>query len=354
MNKFIKIGGRKIGRNYPPFVIAEISANHNGSIEDAKTLINLAKKSGADAVKIQTYRPDTITLNSRLPDFMISEGLWAGKSLFELYEQAHTPWEWHEELFDHARINEIILFSTPFDLSSVDLLESFSSPAYKIASFEIADLRLISYVARAGKPMIISTGMASKDEISDAVNAAAKGGCKEIALLHCVSGYPTPHIDFNLKTIEDLEATFGCVVGLSDHCLSNVPAFTSVGLGSSIIEKHFTIDRSRGGADDSFSLQPDDLCELCSGIRMAWESLGIVDYGLKTSEQQNIKFRRSLYFVRDVKAGNIITPDDIRSIRPGYGISPKFYEFIIGKRIKKSVNQFQPVTFDLISGINDE
>lgn len=354
MNKFIKIGNRKIGRNYPPFVIAEISANHNGSIEDAKILINLAKKNGADAVKIQTYRPDTITLNSRLPDFMIDEGLWAGKSLFELYEEAHTPWEWHEELFNHAKLNELILFSTPFDLSSVDLLESLSTPAYKIASFEIADLRLISYVAKTGKPMIISTGMASKDEISDAVNAAVEGGCREVALLHCVSGYPAPHTDFNLKTIEDLENTFGCVVGLSDHCLSNVPAFASIGMGSSIVEKHFTINRSRGGADDSFSLEPVDLYELCSGIRMAWESLGVVDYRLKTSELPNIKFRRSLYFVRDMDAGNIITADDIRSVRPGYGVSPKFYDFIIGKPIKKSVNKFQPVTFDLIPGVHDE
>lgn len=354
MNKSIKIGNRKIGRNYPPFVIAEISANHNGSIEDAKILIDLAKKNGADAVKIQTYRPDTITLNSRLPDFMIAEGLWAGKSLFELYEEAHTPWEWHEELFKHAKLNEIILFSTPFDLSSVDLLESLSAPAYKIASFEITDLRLISYVARTGKPMIISTGMASKDEISDAVNAAASGGCREIALLHCVSGYPAPHTDFNLKTIEDLESVFGCVVGLSDHCLSNVPAIASIGLGSSILEKHFTIDRSRGGPDDSFSLESVGLCELCTGVRMAWESLGAVDYGLKTSELPNIKFRRSLYFVRDLQAGSVIAAEDIKSVRPGYGISPKFYDFVIGKRVQRSVNQFEPVTFELISSGNDE
>lgn len=333
MTKRIKINGRNIGDGVAPYVIAEMSANHNGNFNTALRIIEEANKAGADAIKIQTYRPDTITLKSELPDFQITDGLWAGKTLYDLYEWAHTPWDWHKPLFEHARKLGITIFSSPFDDTAVDLLEDLNAPAYKIASFEAVDLRLIKYVASTGKPMIISTGMADAEEIQEAIDAARNGGCKELAILHCVSGYPAPAEDYNLRTIPDMIERFGLVTGLSDHTLDNTTAITSVALGASIIEKHFTLDRNGGGPDDSFSLEPAEMAALCQGAKTAWQAMGQVDYGRKSSEQGNVKFRRSLYFVKKLKAGDVITEDAIRSIRPGFGLSPKYIYQIIGKQV---------------------
>lgn len=349
MTQYISISGRKIGPQYPPYVIAELSANHNGSLETALKIVQEAKKLGADAVKLQTYRPDTITLDSDAEDFRINGGLWGGRTLYELYEEAHMPWEWHRPLFEHARELDITIFSSPFDNSAVDLLENLGAPAYKIASFEAVDLPLIRYAASTGKPLIISTGMADGEEIAEAVEAAREGGCNELAILHCVSGYPAPAKDYNLKTIPDMIERFGVVVGLSDHTLDNTTAIASVSLGASLIEKHFTLDRNAGGPDDSFSLEPAEMAALCKGSRDAWEALGKVDYGRKSSEVANIKFRRSLYFVKDLKAGDTITADAVRSVRPGYGLAPKHLFDIIGKTVTVDVAAHAPVKTDQIA-----
>lgn len=345
----ISIAGRRIAANEPPFVIAELSANHNGRLDTAMTIIEAAKAAGADAIKLQTYRADTITLNCDTEDFRIHGGLWDGRTLYDLYEQAHMPWEWHLPLFEHARKLGIIIFSSPFDNTAVDLLEDLNAPAYKIASFEAVDLPLIKYVASTGKPMIISTGMANAEEIEEAIAAARDGGCKELAILHCVSGYPAPAADYNLRTIPDLIQRFGLVTGLSDHTLDNTTAVTSVAVGASIIEKHFTLDRNGGGPDDSFSLEPADMAALCRSARIAWEAMGKVDYGRKSSELGNVQFRRSLYFVKDLEAGATITADVIRSVRPGYGVAPKFLSEILGKTTKNAVLANTPVRFDDIA-----
>lgn len=347
MSEF-EISGRLIGPNYTPYLIAEMSANHNGNIDTAFRIIQEAKNAGADALKIQTYTPDTITLNSDLLDFQITGGLWDGKTLYELYEWAHTPWEWHKPLFEHAKKLGIPIFSSPFDTTAVDLLEDLNAPAYKIASFEAADLQLIEYVARTGKPMIISTGMLDEQEIQEAINAAKEAGCKDLAILHCVSGYPAPSEDYNLKTISDMIERFGLVTGLSDHTLDNTTALTSVALGASIIEKHFTLDRNGGGPDDSFSLEPRDLAALCRDSKTAWKALGKINYGLKSSEQGNLKFRRSLYFIKEMKAGEVITEESIRSIRPGFGLKPKHFNELLGKIVKKDIKIGSAVTWDLI------
>ncbi len=349
MTNSISIAGRRIGPDSSPYVIAEMSANHNGDIEAAMRIIQEAARSGADALKIQTYRPDTITLQSDLPDFQISGGLWAGRTLYELYEWAHTPWDWHKPLFDCARDCGITIFSSPFDNTAVDLLEDLNAPAYKIASFEAVDLPLIRYVAGTGKPMIISTGMADADEIQEAIAAARNGGCEELAILHCVSGYPAPAEDYNLRTIPDMIERFGLVTGLSDHTLENTTAIASVALGARIIEKHFTLDRNGGGPDDSFSLEPPDLQQLVAGARTAFAALGHVDYGRKSSEQGNVQFRRSLYFVKDLRAGETITADAIRSVRPGYGLPPKHTEAIIGSQVLCDVQKNTPVVWSVIS-----
>ncbi len=351
MSDYISIAGRKIGLNYPPFIIAEMSANHNGSKETAFRIIEEAKKAGADALKIQTYRPDTITLKSDLPDFQIKDGLWAGRTLYELYEWAHTPWDWHKPLFDYARKIGIIIFSSPFDTTAVDLLEDLNTPAYKIASFEAVDLPLIKYVASTGKPMIISTGMADADEIGEAIETARDGGCRELAILHCVSGYPAPAEDYNLRTIANMYNRYGVVIGLSDHTLDNTTAIASVALGAAIIEKHFTLDKNGGGPDDSFSIEPKELAALCRDSKTVWNALGRVDYSRKSSEQENVKFRRSLYFVKDLKAGDIITEDAVRSVRPGYGVAPKFLKTIIGKRVAIDVFTNSPVTMECVVNV---
>jgi pseudaminic acid synthase len=347
-NREINIAGRSIGASYPPYVIAELSANHNGKLETALRIIEEAKLAGADAVKLQTYTPDTITLDSDGEGFVIHGGLWDGRSLYDLYREAHMPWDWHSVLFEHARCIGITIFSSPFDSTAVDLLESLGAPAYKIASFEAVDLPLIRYVASTGKPMIISTGMADAEEIAEAIQAARDGGCRELAILHCVSGYPAPAADYHLNIIPDMVRRFECVTGLSDHTLDNTTAITSVALGSSIIEKHFTLDRFGGGPDDSFSLEPSELAALCSGVRTAWEALGKIDYGRKSSEQGNVQFRRSLYFVKDLQAGDRVTPDAIRSVRPGFGLPPKYFEQIIGRRVIQNVARHTPVSFDVL------
>ena len=344
----LTIAGRRIAADEAPYVIAEMSANHNGNIETAYKIIEAAKQAGADAVKLQTYRPDTITLNCDTEDFRIHGGLWDGRTLYELYEEAHMPWDWHAPLFAHARKHGITIFSSPFDNTAVDLLEDLNAPAYKIASFEAVDIPLIKYVASTGKPMIISTGMADAEEIQEAIDAAREGGCKELAMLHCVSGYPAPAEDYNLRTIPDMIQRFGLVTGLSDHTLDNTTAITSVAMGASIIEKHFTLDRSGGGPDDSFSLEPAELAALCRDTKTAWAALGQVDYGRKSSEQGNVKFRRSLYFVKDLKAGDVITAAAVRSVRPGFGLDPKFFEKIVGQRVAVDVQKNHPVQLNLI------
>jgi len=308
----------------------------------------MAKSSGADAVKLQTYKPDTITFDSREPEFMIEGGLWDGQSLHELYQGAYMPWDWHKPLFDYAAKLGITIFSSPFDNTAVDLLEDLHAPAYKIASFEAVDLPLIKYVASTGKPMIISTGMADVDEIAEAIQAAKEGGCKELAILHCVSGYPARAEDYNLKTMVDMQQRFGLVTGLSDHTLDNITAITSVALGASIIEKHVTLDRSAGGPDDSFSLEAAELTALCKGAKTAWQALGQIDYGYKSSEEANVKFRRSLYFVKDIKAGEVITAEHIKSIRPGFGLAPKFYESLLGKIVNENIQQGTAVSRSLL------
>jgi N-acetylneuraminate synthase len=323
-----------------------MSANHNGNLASALRIIDEAKIAGADAVKIQTYTADTITLDSDLPDFQINDGLWKGRTLHQLYEWAHTPWDWHKPMFDHARKADITIFSSPFDSSAVDLLEDLGAPAYKIASFEAVDLPLIRYCASTGKPLVISTGMADVEEISEAIAAAHDGGCRELIILHCVSGYPAPSSDYNLATIPDMAERFGVITGLSDHTLDNTTAIASVALGASMIEKHVTLDRSRGGPDDSFSLEPAELAALCRGAHTAWEALGQVDYGFKSSEVGNVKYRRSLYFVKDLAAGEILMPDAVRSVRPGFGLPPKMLDQIIGRRIAHAVSKNTPVRLE--------
>jgi len=346
-----EIDGRLIGDSEPPYIIAEISANHNGKIENAFDIIEMAKRSGADAVKMQTYTPDTITLNSKKPDFMINEGLWAGNSLYDLYAKAYTPWEWHAELFEHAKRQELTIFSTPFDFSAIELLEKLNAPAYKIASFECIDLPLIRAAASTGKPLIISTGMANESEINDAVETALRFGSGELALLHCVSGYPAPAQEYNLLTLKDMREKFGVTVGLSDHTLSNTTAVAAVALGATLIEKHVTLDRSGGGPDDSFSLEENDLEDLCTVTKTAWEALGKVNYERTESEKGNVKFRRSLYFVRDLKQGDIITQDCVRSVRPGFGLAPKHLDVIIGAKLNRDVSANTPVKTEVFESI---
>lgn len=345
---FITIAGRRIAQDTTPFIIAEISANHNGKLETALKIVEAAKSAGADAVKLQTYRPDTITLNCDSEDFKIKGGLWDGRTLYELYEEAHMPWEWHKPLFACAKELGIIMFSSPFDNTAIDLLEDLNAPAYKIASFEAVDLPLIKYAASTGKPMIISTGMANAEEIEEAITAAHDGGCKQLAILHCVSGYPAAPADYNLRTIPDMQQRFGLVTGLSDHTLNNTTALTSVALGASIIEKHFTLDRSGGGPDDSFSLEPQELTALCNDSKTAWKALGTINYARKASEQGNVQFRRSLYAVKKIARGELFTQNNIRSVRPGFGLAPKHYQEILGKHATCNIEPGIALSWDKI------
>ncbi|CAD5356740.1 Pseudaminic acid synthase [Enterobacter cancerogenus] len=348
MNEFITIDGRRIGKDYPPYIIAELSANHNGDIDRAFKIMEEAKAAGADAIKLQTYRADTITIDCDTEDFQIHGGLWDGQTLFNLYKGAQMPWEWHKPLFEKAKQLGITIFSSPFDFTAVDLLEELGAPAYKIASFEAIDLPLIKYVAQTGKPMIISTGMADEQEIQEAINAAREGGCKELVVLHCVSGYPAPAEDYNLATIPDMAERFGVITGLSDHTIDNTTAVASVVLGACVIEKHVTLDRNGGGPDDSFSLEPIELKALCRDAKISWKALGRVNYERKESEKGNLKFRRSLYIVKALKKGDILTVENVKSIRPGFGLAPKFLEDILGKKIKWDVSEGTPLSFDLV------
>jgi N-acetylneuraminate synthase len=347
-NPFITIANRKIGLDFPPYIIAEMSANHNGDIENAYKIILSAKKSGVDAVKMQTYTPDTITLNVNNDDFRVEGGLWDGRNLYDLYKEAHTPFEWHKPIFEFARKNDIVLFSTPFDHTAVDLLEDLNTPAYKIASFELIDIPLIKYVASTKKPMIISTGMASIDEINQAIVAANDAGCKDISILRTVSGYPAPAIDYNLNTIPDMINRFGLVTGLSDHTIDNITAYSSIALGARIIEKHFTLDRNGDGPDDKFSLEEHEFTALCKGALTSWQSLGQVNYSHKESEKGSVKFRRSLYFIKEMVNGETITPSCIKSVRPGFGLAPNYFDQIIGKKVNTKISYGTPVSLDLI------
>jgi len=340
------INGRNISSHNYPYIIAELSANHNSDFERAKRIIFEAKHAGADAVKLQSYQAGKITLNSNRDEFLIKEGLWAGRTLYDLYESAQMPWEWHRPLFDYARSLDITLFSSPFDKSAVDLLEDLNAPAYKIASFEMIDLPLIRYIAQTKKPMIISTGMASFEEIGEAVATARDNGCKDLAILRCVSGYPAPAKDYNLRTIKDMEQNFGVVVGLSDHTLDNTTAITSVAMGAAIIEKHVTLDRNGGGADDSFSIEPAELKLLCSQTKTAWEALGTVSYDCRESEKESITFRRSLYYITAKKSGEVIEEIDIVSVRPGLGLAPKHFDSLIGRKLTRDIIENTPVSFD--------
>lgn len=329
-----------------PYLIAEISGNHNGSIDRAKELIKLAQTNGADCVKIQTYTPDTMTIKSDKEDFIINGGLWDGYKLWDLYDWAQTPYEWQMELFNYAKSIDMTIISTPFDETAVDLLESLDCPFYKIASFELTDLPLIQYVAKKNKPIILSTGMANEDEISDAINIVKKYGNGDFILLHCVSGYPTPVDQINLNTITLLRNKYNCHVGLSDHTLGNTSAVLSVALGAKIIEKHFTFKRSEGGPDAEFSMEPDELKDLSSSIKMAHKALGKGSFEMKSAEESNIKFRRSIYVVENIKKGDIFTTQNIRRIRPGYGLPPKDFNTVLGKKARKDLSKGNPLRLD--------
>jgi N-acetylneuraminate synthase len=350
----ISIANRKIGTNYPPYIIAELSANHNGDINRAFKIMEEAQKAGADAIKLQSYTHETITMDCDSEEFQIRGGLWDGQSLYQLYKSAHMPWDWHKPLFDKANELDITIFSSPFDFTAVDLLESLDAPAYKIASFEVIDLPLIARVAKTGKPMIISTGMATKNEIDEAVKTARNNGCNELVVLQCVSGYPAPAEQYNLRTIPDIAARFNVIAGLSDHTIDNATAVTSVALGASVIEKHVTLDRNGGGADDSFSLEPKELSQLCSDAKTAWLSLGHVNYERTEAEKGNVKFRRSLYVVKGIAQGEKLTAENVRSIRPGYGMAPKYYNDVIGKFAKNDISRGTPLDASLIDDFDSD
>ena len=344
----ISIDGRKIGAAHPPYIIAEMSGNHNGELKRALDLISAAKEAGADAVKLQTYTADTITIDHDGPGFVIKGGLWDGRTLHDLYQEAHTPWEWHPDLFAHARSIGISIFSSPFDPTATAYLQTLDAPAYKVASFEIVDIPLIEQIASIGKPMIISTGIASLADIEDAVTAAHGKGLRDIALLHCVSGYPTPASEANLRTIADISSRFGLVTGLSDHTLGTSVAVAAIGLGASIIEKHFTLRRADGGPDSAFSLEPNELAQLVRDCRTAWEALGEANYELKESEKGNSMYRRSLYAVRDIAAGEELTDLNVRSIRPGYGLPPKDLPKVLGKHAACAIPRGTALDWSLI------
>ena len=344
----LQINGVKIGSNTPPYLIAEISANHNGSIDKAKECISAAARAGASAVKIQTYTADTMTIDSKNDDFLIKKGLWEGKTLYELYGEACTPFEWHTELFKHASERKITLFSSPFDETAVDLLESLNTPAYKVASFELIDLPLISYIASTKKPVLMSTGMASKEEIRRAVDTAMKNGSEQIGLFHCISGYPTPLEEANLINIRGLIREFDLPVGLSDHTIGNTSAVVATGMGATFFEKHFTLDRNDPGPDSAFSIEPDELTALKRDIENAHLSIGGELVDRTKSEAQNLIFRRSLYFVADLREGETITERHVRRIRPGFGLEPRYYDTILGRKASKDICRGQRVSWDCI------
>jgi N-acetylneuraminate synthase len=339
LNDQFMIFNRMVGNSHPPFVIAEMSGNHNQSLERALEIVEAAAKTGAHALKIQTYTPDTMTLDLDEREFHISDpkSLWTGTSLYKLYGQAFTPWDWHEAIFKRAKELGIIAFSTPFDATSVDFLESLDVPCYKIASFENTDLPLIRKVAATGKPMIISTGMASIAELDDTVRAARQAGCKDLVLLKCTSTYPATADNTNILTIPHMRELFGCEVGLSDHTMGMGVSVASVALGATVIEKHFTLNRADGGVDSSFSMEPAEMTQLVVETERAWQALGSVAYGPTAAEEKSIVFRRSLYVVKDLQAGDVLSEDNVRAIRPGLGLPTKYLEQVLGKILKQSV-----------------
>jgi pseudaminic acid synthase len=343
----LKIDNRAIGPNQPPYIIAELSANHNGSLSRALQTIDAAHQAGANAIKLQTYTADTMTIDCDREEFIINSGLWEGYKLYDLYRWAETPFEWHQAMFAYARKLGITVFSTPFDESAVDLLVELDAPAYKIASFENTDLPLIRYVAKTGKPIIMSTGMASKKEITEAVDTARSAGCEELVLLHCISSYPAPMDQANLRQVAELGRQFDVVPGLSDHTLGTTASVAAVALGACVIEKHFTLSRSDKGPDSEFSIEPDELQRLCQETYDAWQALGQVGYDRHPSEVGSMAFRRSIYFVRDLPAGSVIGPDDIRRIRPGLGLAPRHFDELLGKKLNVAVERGLPTNWDL-------
>ncbi|SDM20634.1 pseudaminic acid synthase [Sediminibacillus halophilus] len=347
MNEVV-IQNRKVGPNCPPFIIAEMSGNHNQSLNNALQIVEEAAKAGADAVKLQTYTPDTMTLDVDRGEFVIkdSNNLWKGKSLYNLYQEAYTPWEWHEAIFNRCRELGLIAFSSPFDETAVDFLEELDVPCYKIASFENTDIPLLRKVASTGKPIIISTGMATLSEIDETVRVVRESGCKDIILLKCTSTYPAPAIDTNIKTIPQMSQIFNSNVGLSDHTQGIGVAIASVALGATVIEKHFTLSREEGGVDSVFSLEPKELQQLVNETNKAWESLGEITFGPTEKEKASRTRRRSLYITKDIKAGDAFTKDNLRAIRPGLGIPPKYYDLVIGKKARKNAVKGTPLQWD--------
>jgi N-acetylneuraminate synthase len=350
MTAQIEIAGRPIGPDHEPFVICELSGNHNGSLERALQMIDAAADTGCDAIKIQTYTADTITMDVDRPEFRIQGGLWDGRTLYDLYQEAQTPFEWHAALFERARARGVILFSSPFDESAVDLLDGLGAPAYKIASFEAVDLPLIRYAAAKGKPLIISTGMANLAEIEAAKAAALEAGAGGVVLLHCVSSYPAPFEDANVRTIPDIARRFQCPVGLSDHTPGTATAVAATALGACVIEKHFTLARSDGGPDAAFSLEPPEFKALVQDCKDAWRALGRAQYDVLGSERGNLAFRRSLYVSADVKAGEILGRGNIRSIRPGHGLPAAELDAVIGRPAARDLKRGEPLSWDMVGG----
>ena len=344
----IEIAGRQIGADHPPYVICELSGNHNGSLERALELIDAAAATGCDAIKIQTYTADTLTINHDGPGFRLEGGLWDGRTLYELYQEGSMPWDWHEALFAHARGIGIPLFSSPFDPTAVDLLEACGAPAYKIASFELIDLPLIRTVARTGKPIIMSTGMADLGEISEAVAVVRENSASPILLLHCTSAYPTPPEECDLRTIPHLAEAFGTLTGLSDHTMGGAVAIASVALGAVAIEKHFTLSRAEGGVDSAFSMEPDEFRAMAEACRIAWAALGRINYALTPSEAGGRDYRRSLYATADIDAGAVFTSANIRSVRPGFGLAPKYLDTIIGRPATRRVTRGEPLDWSMV------
>ena len=347
----MKIGGRGVGAGSAPLVIAEMSGNHNQSLDRALEIVDAAAQSGAHALKIQTYTADTITIDIREGEFFISDAknLWKGSSLYELYEKAHTPWEWHKPIFDRAQQHGLIAFSTPFDKTAVDFLENLNVPCYKIASFESTDLPLIKYVAATGKPMVISTGMATFAELDETVEAARSAGCKDLVLLKCTSTYPSTPDDSNILTIPEMRKRYGCEIGLSDHTMGIGVSVAAVALGATVIEKHFTLQRADGGVDSAFSMEPQEMAQLVIETERAWQAMGKVHDGPTKKETASLVFRRSLYVVEDMKVGDTFTAKNLRAIRPGYGLAPKFYDHTIGKTAKRDIARGTPLSHDLIA-----
>jgi len=344
----IRIAGRRIGPGHRPYVVAELSANHLGGLDRALAIVDAAARAGVDAVKLQTYTPDTITIDHAGPGFVLESGPWRGRRLYELYQEAHTPWEWHAALFERARAHEIAVFSSPFDASAVDLLERLGCPAYKIASFELVDPALIAAAAATGKPLLLSTGMADEKEIADAIEAARAAGAREIALLHCVSSYPSRVEDSNLRTIPDMAQRFGVPVGLSDHTLGTTVAVAATALGACIIEKHATLRRADGGPDAAFSLEPDEVARLVEDAAAAHAAIGAVHYAPEESELAMRELRRSLYVVADMAPGESFTPRNLRSIRPGYGLPPRHLPEILGRRARGAIARGTPLSWSLV------